>query len=126
MRIAVLALVVIFVMGLGCAVRKERIGSERLLTLPVSWAPGEVSAEQVSRDLGPPDEIHLHGDSLRFVYRSERRLQTSFILSYVLRLFTRESRASEARTLIVSFDGSNQLTDYALLAPLVPSRSALE
>jgi hypothetical protein len=114
-------LAVVAASSLACAVRVERAGNERLLDPRFDWRPGRCTAEQVARDLGPPDEIREGGDGMEFVYRFEHRRHSRFLLSYVFKLLTHDSDALQSRVLVVSFDAGNQLLRYQLLAPLSPT-----
>jgi hypothetical protein len=106
------------VVVLACAVRVENFGDPRILSSDFAWQVGDTTAEDVARELGPPDEIQLTPQGLHFVYRAAQRVENRFLISYVVKLLSLESRESTARTVFVSFDADGRLAAVRTIAPL--------
>ncbi len=102
----------------ACAIRNERIGDPRVLESNSRWPLGVTTLAEVARELGPPDEIRNGPGGLRFVYRASRSVERRFLLSYVLKLFTRETRETSARTVRFAFDDKGALISVTETASL--------
>lgn len=99
---------------LGCAYGVQRSGDSRFLEHKLDWQPGVTSARDVASDIGPPDLIRGSPGRLVFVYRYEREVRTSLVLSAYLRLFTNERRRHVDSTLVAVFDDGDRLLYYGV------------
>jgi hypothetical protein len=95
--------------SIGCTVRAHHAGDSRFLESQPGWRPGVTTALEVARDLGPPDLVRWSEARMAFIYRFQRRVETSLAVSFYLRLFRREHRRQEDSTLVVIFDADDRL-----------------
>ena len=93
----------------GCTYSVYRAGDDRFLEAPLAWRPGETTALEVARALGPPDRVRQRGSELSFIYRFQRRAETRLALSFYLKLFQREQESELDGTLLVAFDEDDRL-----------------
>ena len=96
----------------GCTYSVYRAGDDRFLDAPLAWRPGETTALEVARALGPPDRVRQRGSELSFIYRFQRRAETRLALSFYLKLFSRDQKHEEDGTLLLAFDDRDRLLYY--------------
>jgi hypothetical protein len=93
----------------GCTFGVQRVGHDRFLASGLDWRPGETTALEVARELGPPDLVRWSGERMTFIYRFRRKVGTSLAISFYLKLFQREQERQEDATLLVTFDADDRL-----------------
>ena len=96
----------------GCAYTVQRSGDPRFLERKLDWQAGVTSAQDVAAELGPPDQIRGAPGRLVFVYRYEREVKASLVLSAYLRIFTNERQRHDDSTLVAVFDDADRLLYY--------------
>ena len=98
----------------SCAYQVRRVGDDHFLTHAIDWEPGRTNVHDVVAAFGPPDVIRWSIGRLLFVYRAERRVTSSLVLSFYLRLFSDEQGRHEDGTLLVAFDDDDLLLYYGV------------
>ncbi|TMA35758.1 MAG: hypothetical protein E6J87_02770 [Deltaproteobacteria bacterium] len=98
----------------GCLYQIKQVGDDRFLTAPIDWQPGKTTVRDVVDAFGPPDVIRWSAGRLLFVYRAERQVVTSLVLSFYLKVFSNEAGRHEDGTLIVAFDDRDRLVYYGV------------
>jgi hypothetical protein len=114
MRRAHAALVACALLLAGCTYHVRQIGDDHFLGDPPAWQIGMTTVRDVVRDFGPPDAVRWTPKELVFVYRAQRRANTSLVLSFYLKLFSDEQRREEDATLVAGFDGDDRLLYYGV------------
>lgn len=104
------------VLPTACAYTVQRSGDPRFLERKLDWQAGVTSAEDVAAALGPPDLIRGAPGRLVFVYRYEREVKASLVLSAYLRIFTNERQRHVDSTLVAVFDDADRLLYYGASA----------
>ena len=113
MRRAAAALVCSLVLS-ACAYQVRQVGDDHFLSAPIDWKPGKTRVHDVVEAFGPPDLIRWSAGRLLFVYRAERRVVSSLVLSFYLKIFSNEQGRQEDATLIVAFDDRDRLLYYGV------------
>ena len=98
----------------GCAYHVRHVGDDHFLAAPIDWEPGKTRVRDVVGKLGPPDAIRWSVGRLLFVYRAERRVVSSLVLSFYLKIFSNEQGRQEDGTLLVAFDDGDALLYYGV------------
>lgn len=96
----------------GCTYHARQVGDDHWLADPVAWTIGTTTVRDVVHDLGPPDAIRWTPKALVFVYRAQRRAESSLVLTAYLNIFSYEPEREANATLVAGFGKDDVLLYY--------------